>query len=441
MKCFFYTFGCKVNTCETAGMEHLMKENGFETTESPIDADIAVINSCTVTASGDSRVLSMIEKLKRNAPDIIIVLTGCFVQAFPEKAASLKNADIVIGTKDRSKLPLLLKEYIERKEKLCCVSEYERKDEFELLRCDSYSKNTRAFLKIQDGCNCFCTYCIIPYARGRCRSMQLSDLSEAVRSLVKTGHSEIVLCGINLGFYGMEWDGSLLEAVKCAANEGAVRIRLGSLEPERITDELLKGLSEIPAFCPQFHLSLQSGSDTVLKRMNRRYTASEYENVCLRVRKYFPECAITTDIMTGFPQETDEEFRETYSFAEKIGFAKIHVFRYSQRPGTLAAKMTGQVQERVKTERMRKLQQLGDMLQEKYLKMQAGRTVPVLFEREKGDGFHSGHAPDGTLVKVSEKNIKKSLRKSLLYVTIEENDGACCYGRLAFAVCKSDVKE
>lgn len=441
MKCFFYTFGCKVNTCETAGMEHLLKENGFETTGSADDADIAVINSCTVTASGDSRVLGMTEKLKKSNPDIIIVLTGCYVQAFPEKAAKLKNADIVLGTKDRKKLPQLLKEYINRREKLCCVSQYEKEDAFELLKCDSYSKNTRAFLKIQDGCNCFCTYCIIPYARGRCRSMTLCDLREAAYSLVKAGHSEIVLCGINLAFYGMEWGGTLLDAVKCAAEEGAERIRLGSLEPERITDELLKGLSEIPAFCPQFHLSLQSGSDTVLKRMNRRYTSAEYEDICRLVRKYFPQCAITTDIMTGFPEETEEEFAETLAFAEKIGFAKIHVFRYSKRPGTAAAKMTGQVQESVKTERMKKLCQLGDKLQENYLKMQVGKTVPVLFEREKGDGFHAGHAPDGTLVKISEKNIKKSLRKSLLYVTIEESDAACCYGRLADAVCKSDVKE
>lgn len=430
MKCYFYTFGCKVNTCETAGMEHLLRENGFETTADSAGADIAVINSCTVTASGDNRVLGMIEKLKRNNPDIIIVLTGCYVQAFPEKAAKLKSADIVLGTKDRKKLPLLLKEYIAAKEKLCCVSQYEKEDAFELLKCDSYSKNTRAFLKIQDGCNCFCTYCIIPYARGRCRSMTLCDLREAVRTLVMSGHSEIVLCGINLAFYGMEWNGSLLDAVKCAAEEGALRIRLGSLEPERITDELLKGLSEIPAFCPQFHLSLQSGSDTVLKRMNRRYTSAEYEEICRLVRKHFPECALTTDIMTGFPGETEDEFRETLSFAERIGFAKIHVFRYSVRPGTAAAKMTGQVQESIKTERMKKLQLLGERLQQEHLKKQVGRTVPVLFEREKGDGFHTGHAPDGTLVKISEKNTKKSLRKSLLYVTIEESDAACCYGRL-----------
>ncbi|MDD6269456.1 MAG: tRNA (N(6)-L-threonylcarbamoyladenosine(37)-C(2))-methylthiotransferase MtaB [Oscillospiraceae bacterium] len=431
MLCYFYTFGCKVNTCETAGMEKLLREEGFETTNDPSKADIAVINSCTVTASGDSRVLGMVKRLKTNNPSMIIILTGCYAQAFPEKAAKIKEADIVIGTKDRKNLPGLLKEYINRREKLCCVSQYEKEDAFELLKCDSFSKNTRAFLKIQDGCNCFCTYCIIPYARGRCRSMALSDLRESVRSLVKEGHSEIVLCGINLAFYGMEWGGSLLEAVKCVSEEGAVRIRLGSLEPERITDELLEGLAKIPGFCPQFHLSLQSGSDTVLKRMNRRYTAAEYEDICRRVRKYFPDCAFTTDIMTGFPGETEKEFEETMAFAKKTGFAVIHVFRYSRRPGTAAAKMEGQVQESVKTERMKKLRELGEHMQEEHLRKQVGRTVPVLFEREKGDGFHIGHAPDGTVVKIPEKNTKKSLRNSLFYVTIEESDAVCCFGSIA----------
>lgn len=434
MLCYFYTFGCKVNTCETAGMEKLLIEHGFQSTDKTSCADIAVINSCTVTASGDSRVQNFIKKLKKENPNIIIVLTGCYAQAFPEKASKLNNIDIIIGTKDRNCLPELIEEYIKTKKKICMVKTYGKKDSFEILRCDSFSKNTRAFLKIQDGCNCFCTYCIIPYARGRCRSMPLEKLQAAAHELIDAGHHEIVLCGINLAFYGAEWNGSLLDAVKCVASileNNNIRIRLGSLEPERITEDMLKALKDIPGFCPQFHLSLQSGSDSVLKRMNRRYTTSEYEDLCCLVKKYFPECAITTDIMVGFPGETDEEFCGTVKFAEKIGFAKIHVFRYSIRPGTAAAEFPDQIQESVKTKRMHILQKLGESLQKEHLKNLIGHTVPVLFEQEKDDEFHIGHAPDGTVVKVYEKNPKKSLRKSLFYVTIEENDEASCYGHIA----------
>lgn len=434
MLCYFYTFGCKVNTCETAGMEKLLTDYGFEITDNVCKADIAVINSCTVTASGDSRVQNTIRKLKKENPNIIIVLTGCYAQAFPEKAYKLECADIITGTKDRSCLPELIDEYIKIGKRICNVTSYGKEEPFEFLGYDSFSKNTRAFLKIQDGCNCFCTYCIIPYARGRCRSMPLYKLREAAHDLVNAGHREIVLCGINLAFYGSEWGGSLLDAVKCVSDAGDVRIRLGSLEPERITNEILYELSKIPRFCPQFHLSLQSGSDSVLKRMNRKYTAAEYESLCRLVRKHFPQCAITTDIMVGFPGETQEEFNETLKFAEKIGFAKIHVFRYSIRPGTAAAKMECQVQESVKTEHMHILQRLGEKLQENHLRSLIGHTVPVLFEREKGDGFHTGHAPDGTVVKIPEKNTKKSLRKSLFYVTIEENDAANCYGHLTDSI-------
>ncbi len=430
MLCYFYTFGCKVNICETAGMERLLKEHGYGSTNISSEADVAVINSCTVTASGDSRVCSALHKLRKENPDMIIVLTGCYAQAFPEKAMELTDADIIIGTKNRSKLPELIDEYITTKQKICSVSSYGSDDSFELLKCDHFSKNTRAFLKIQDGCNCFCTYCIIPYARGRCRSMPLNELRSAAEELADSGHREIVLCGINLAFYGAEWDGSLLDAVKCVSETGDVRIRLGSLEPEKITDKLLSELKEVQSFCPQFHLSLQSGSDTVLKRMNRRYTTAEYESLCNLIRKHFQNAAITTDIMVGFPGETQEEFEETLAFSEKIGFAKIHVFRYSIRPGTAAAKMKNQVQESVKTERMRILQNLGENLQKKHFKSLIGHTVPVLFEREKGDGFHTGHAPDGTVVKIPEKNTKKSLRKSLFYVTIEKSDAAGCYGHL-----------
>ncbi len=428
MRCWYYTFGCKVNTCETAGMQRLLESAGFETAADSADADIAVINSCTVTASGDKRVLNAVKQLRRRKPGIVIVLTGCYPQAFPEDAARITGADIITGTKDRLKLPCLINRFLESRQHICNVAEYSGEDKFECLDWESSERNTRAFLKIQDGCNSFCSYCIIPYARGRCRSMPVEKLREQAEKLVLSGHREIVLCGINLAFYGRETGHTLLDAVKICADAGAERIRLGSLEPERITEELVSGLSRIPQFCPQFHLSLQSGSDTVLRRMNRRYTSAEYEGICSLVRKFFPDCAITTDIMTGFPQETDEEFSETLSFAEKISFAKIHVFRYSPRIGTIAAKMDGQVPENTKSERAGTLQTLSEKLQRKHNKSLENHVIPVLFERERGDGFHIGHAPDGTVIKIPEKNIKKSLRKSIFYVRIEESDAVCCYG-------------
>ncbi|MBQ8686995.1 MAG: tRNA (N(6)-L-threonylcarbamoyladenosine(37)-C(2))-methylthiotransferase MtaB [Ruminococcus sp.] len=444
MRCYFYTFGCKVNTCETAGMQQLLRDKGFLITDDPEDADIAIINSCTVTASGDHRMLTLLRQLRKKHPSLIIVLTGCYVQAFPEEAGQIDEYDILIGNKDKARLPELIRRFLEKPSyihEICAVSPYEKDAPFEPLPCDAFARNTRAFLKIQDGCNCFCTYCIIPYARGRCRSMPLDDLKKQVRQLTASGHREIVLCGINLAFYGNEWGGTLLDAVKAAAEEGAERVRLGSLEPERMTDALLEGLSEIPGFCPQFHLSLQSGCTGTLRAMNRRYTAEEYADLCRRVRQYFPECAITTDIMVGFPGETEEDFQESLAFAEKIRFAKMHVFRYSPRPGTPAAKMEEQIPERIKTERMQRMQMLAARMQTEHLKSLIGRKVPVLFEREKGDGFHIGHAPDGSVIKIPQKNRKKSLRKSVFYVRIEENDAVCCFGQLTEEACKSNIKE
>ncbi len=428
MRCCYITFGCKVNTCETAGMQRLMESYGFETASADSTADIAIINSCTVTASGDKRVSNAIRRLRQSKPDIIIVLTGCYPQAFPEKAESLTGADIIIGTKDRMRLPALTKEFLADRQRKSAVSAYGSGDSFECLDWENSPKNTRAFLKIQDGCNSFCSYCIIPYARGRCRSMLLPELRECAGRLVSSGHREIVLCGINLAFYGAETGHTLLDAVTACADAGAERVRLGSLEPERITEELLRGLAAVPEFCPQFHLSLQSGSDSVLKRMNRKYTSGEYEDICRLVRRYFPHCAITTDIMTGFPGETEDEFHESLAFAERIAFARMHVFRYSARPGTKAACMDGQVTESVKSKRAEMLQSLDEKLRISFHKSLENHVVPVLFECEKDDGFHTGHAPCGTVIKIPEKNIKKSLRKSIFYVRIKESDAAGCYG-------------
>ncbi len=432
MNCFFLTFGCKVNTCETAGMQALLRQSGHTIVQSAAEADAVIFNSCTVTASGDSRTRNAMRKIRRSNPQAILVLTGCYVQAYPDAAAAVPEADIILGTKHRSRLPALLAAYAQRQSDFDkTIAPYTGNEPFEALPCDEMLDNTRAFLKIQDGCNCFCSYCIIPYARGRCRSMPPAEIRIAAEHFATKDYHEIILCGINLGFYGTEWNGTLAEAAEqCSGIRGLSRIRLGSLEPERLTDDVLNRLAALPEFCPQFHLSLQSGCDRTLHRMNRKYSASEYEQICKNIRQHFPDCSITTDFMVGFPGETDADFEASLRFAEQIGFAAMHVFRYSPRPGTRAAEFPEKVAEAVKTARMEQAIKIGAHAKAAFLSQQIGRTVPVLFERERNDGFHTGHAPDGTIVKVSVKNTKISLRNQIFYVIIEKSDAFCCYGSI-----------
>ena len=434
MNCCFITFGCKVNTCETAGMELMVQQAGHTVVKDPAQADAVILNSCTVTESGDNRVRTAIRKIRQRDPQVYIVLTGCFAQAYPERAAQITEVDLVLGTKNRKRLPELLHQLAAKETIQTAVEAYTAKDAFEVLPSGIMPDNTRGFLKIQDGCNCFCSYCIIPYARGRCRSMPLEVLKQSAADFVKNGYQEIVLCGINLGFYGMEWGGSLADAVECCAGtEGLHRVRLGSLEPERLTEEVLSRLAALPGFCPQFHLSLQSGCDRTLRRMNRRYTASAYEEICERIRRYFPDCAITTDFMVGFPGETDADFAESLAMAERMQFAAMHVFRYSPRAGTRAAQEPEQCTDSVKTRRMEQAQLAAKRAKKAFLEAQVGKVVPVLFERERNDGFHVGHAPNGTRIRVSAKNSKKSLRNQIFCVKIEESDADCCYGSFAAA--------
>lgn len=429
MNCYFLTFGCKVNTCETAGMQSVLQKAGHTIVRDPVQADVILFNSCTVTASGDSRLRTAMRKMRQTCPHALLILTGCYAQAYPEEAAALPEADLVIGTKNRSRLPELLDELYRSHTRQNAVESYTVSDPFEILPCDTMPDNTRAFLKIQDGCNCFCSYCIIPYARGRCRSMPLGEIRHSAAAFAENGYREIVLCGINLGFYGMEWSGTLADAVEaCAAVPGIERIRLGSLEPERLTEPELKRLAALPQFCPQFHLSLQSGCDRTLKRMNRRYTAAEYEAICANIRTLFPHCAITTDFMVGFPGETDEDFADSLAFAEHIGFAAMHVFRYSPRPGTRAAEFPDKISSQTKTRRMELAQSAAKSMKAAFLRTQIGQTLPVLFERERDDNFHVGHAPNGTVIRISAKNPKKSLRNQIFYVRIEKSDADCCYG-------------
>ncbi|MBO7472638.1 MAG: tRNA (N(6)-L-threonylcarbamoyladenosine(37)-C(2))-methylthiotransferase MtaB [Ruminococcus sp.] len=428
-KICFVTFGCKVNYYETECMKSMFREAGFEVTDKAISADIVVINSCTVTASGDSRTLTALRKLRSALPEAVIALTGCYPQANREEAEKLGEADIIVGTKERSAIVRLVTECLSERRRIVDIREFSSDDKFEPLKCAQFDSNTRAFVKIQDGCNQFCSYCMIPFARGRCRSKPLSLLYEEARAIAAGGVKEIVLSGINLAFYGSEWERDLSDAVEmCAHTKGIERVRLGSLEPELMSGELLRRLRALPEFCPQFHLSLQSGCEKTLKAMNRNYTAAEYLALTEHIRGIFPECSFTTDVMVGFPQETDEDHRESVDFVKKIGFSRVHVFRYSRRNGTKAAQMTGQVPENIKSERWQEMTAAADMDRERYLKYMVGKTVKVLFERENSTEFHHGYAPDYTLVKISRKNPEKSLRNQIRSVIIEGYGQDCCFG-------------
>lgn len=429
-KIYFMTFGCKVSHYETELLKSCFASAGFEAAEKAENADIIVVNSCTVTGSGDSKSLYAVRKFRKDVPEAVIVLTGCLPQAAPETADKIPEADIVTGTKDRAKLPKLVLEALEKRSRIVDIPQYSADDSFECIDYLPTGDRTRGFVKIQDGCNCFCSYCIIPYARGRCRSKPFDEIKREAEMLAAKGCKEIVLTGINIAFYGDDSGRRLVDAVElCCSVEGIERVRLGSIEPEIMLEKDIERLAALPRFCPQFHLSLQSGCGATLKRMNRRYTPDEYMKIVELIRRYFPEAAFTTDIMVGFPEETEEEFAESMAFAERIGFSRIHVFQYSPRNGTPAAKMP-QVSENVKRERADRMKALGEKLSLRYAEGLVGKRVEVLFEREKSDEFHQGHAPDHTLIKISRKNPKKSLRNRIFYVTIERAGSDCCYGSL-----------
>ncbi|MBQ6944856.1 MAG: tRNA (N(6)-L-threonylcarbamoyladenosine(37)-C(2))-methylthiotransferase MtaB [Ruminococcus sp.] len=430
-KVYFITFGCKVSQYETECLRSDFISHGFEVAQSESEADVFFINSCTVTGSGDKKSLYTVRRLRRIYPDSVIILTGCLPQSNEKIDEICPEADIITGTKDRDKIVAFTQQALAEKSRIIHVPDFVRGEEFEEIPYESTFSQTRAFMKIQDGCNCFCSYCIIPFARGRCRSKPVESVKTEAQSLAEAGHREIVLVGINLAFYGMEFGLRLVDAVEiCCNTEGIDRVRLGSIEPEMLTDEDLKRLSALPQFCPQFHLSLQSGSAAVLKRMNRKYTPDEYYEIVEKIRSYFPDAAFTTDIMVGFPEETEEEFAESLAFVEKVGFSVIHVFQYSPRKGTPAAAMK-QFPKKIKEERADRMKAAGERLSRKYLENLVGKTVPVLFERENSTEFHQGHAPDHTIIKVFRENSKKCLRNSIFYVIIEECSNGYCIGRIA----------
>ena len=352
MKAAFYTLGCKVNQYETEYMSELLKKAGFEIVPPEEKADYYIINSCTVTATADQKTRQSVRRFKRRHPDSAVILTGCMPQAFPEDAEVLTEADIVMSNKNDFDILKLINEYEQKKTRLVRIEKHKTGDEFRYCSIDGFNDRIRAFVKIEDGCDRFCSYCIIPKSRGRVRSKKPEDLKKEIENLADSAIKEIVLVGINLSAYGKGEDYNIVDAVKiCADTNGIERVRLGSLEPDHITDDIIRQLSQIHKFCPQFHLSLQSGCNKTLKNMNRHYTAEEYRALCEKLRNAFDSTSITTDVMVGFNEETDDDFTESLDFVKSIGFEKVHVFPYSQRNGTAASRKGDSVPKQEKEKR------------------------------------------------------------------------------------------
>lgn len=416
------TLGCKLNSCESAAVAESFLSDGFERAADGERADVYIVNSCAVTGMAVAKVRHELSRCRRENADAVTVLCGCFPQSYPEEAGLNPDADIVTGNADKGRLPELVRAFMRNRVKSVKISPLTR--EFDESASVPDENRTRAFIKIEDGCDRFCSYCIIPTARGRVRSLAPDKITEQAKRCVEHGHKEIVLTGINLGCYGQELGLTLADAVKAVERSGVERIRLSSLEPEMITDEEIERLSAVKTLCPHFHLSLQSGSDTVLKRMNRRYDTAQYKHIADRLRETFPQCSITTDIIVGFPGETDAEFLETVDFAREIGFAKIHVFPYSLRKGTVAAVMN-QVPPSVRTDRVKMLTAAAKEPELKFCDDQRGSVQTVLIEKPQSARYSHGFTENYTPVRIYGEPIE---RHSLVKVKITGSRDGYCIG-------------
>ena len=428
MKAAFYTLGCKVNQYEAQILAQQFADAGYEIVPPEMPADVYVVNSCTVTASGDQKTRRVLRRFRALCPGATVVLTGCYPQAFPDDAARLAEADVIAGARDRAALVELVRRARETRGRIVAVTPHERGEPFEPMRAAAFRERTRAFVKIEDGCDRYCAYCIIPQARGPVRSKPPGELRAELEGLARAGYREAVLVGINLPSYGRELGLRLIDAVELAcAVDGIERVRLGSLEPELLTGGDIARMARQPKLCPQFHLSLQSGCDATLARMRRHYDTAEYTRIVQSLRAHFENCAITTDVMVGFPGETDAEFEQSLSFVESLGLAKAHVFAYSRRPGTRAADMPGQLPGAVKEARSARMIEATDRTRAAFLAGQAGRTVGVLFETRDG-GALDGYAENYTPVRVfTDEDLRGQIRR----VLITSADGARCVGTLA----------
>lgn len=422
-KVALHNLGCKVNAYETEAMQEMLEKEGYEIVPFKEGADIYIINTCTVTNIADRKSRQMLHRARKMNPDAIVVAAGCYVQAQENEHHELDSCiDIVIGNNKKQDLIQILNEY-ESKCKTEEVIDINHTNEYENLNLSRTGEHTRAYIKVQDGCNQFCSYCIIPFARGRVRSRFLEDVVQEVTTLSENGYKEVVLTGIHLSSYGVDFEEQeagkktdLLTLI-LAVHEipGIERIRLGSLEPRIVTEEFAKTIAGLPKMCPHFHLSLQSGCDATLKRMNRRYTTDEYFEKCELLRKYFDHPALTTDVIVGFPGETEEEFEESKAFVDKVNFYETHIFKYSKREGTRAAVMENQVPEQIKAERSAQLIELGAKKQEAYEKEMVGKDVEILVEEPAqidGKEVQVGHTKEYIKVALeSDENLQNQIVK------------------------------
>ncbi|MBO1678453.1 tRNA (N(6)-L-threonylcarbamoyladenosine(37)-C(2))-methylthiotransferase MtaB [Bittarella massiliensis (ex Durand et al. 2017)] len=406
MRVSFYTLGCKVNQYETQAIAAQFQKAGFELAGPEEKADVFVVNSCTVTATGDKKTRNRLARFRRENPDAVVVLTGCFPQAFPEKAKALPGIDVVTGAGNKNQIVELTLRAISEKSRIVEIAEHTPDESFEEMQVQDFGEHTRAFVKIQDGCDHYCSYCIIPTARGRVRSKPLEAIRRELSVLAQNGYREVVLVGINLPCYGKDLGLRLIDAAECACSvAGIERVRLGSLEPELLTDEDMMRLAAQPKFCPQFHLSLQSGCDAILRQMNRHYTTGEYLEIVRFIRNHFENPSITTDIIVGFPGESEEHFLQSLAFVREVGFARVHCFPYSRREGTRAAALPGQLPTRVKEERNRRLAAEAERCKTAFLKEQVGRTEEVLLERQREDGSFEGYTKNYTPVRIKGEGL------------------------------------
>lgn len=431
----FYTLGCKVNQYETNAMEQQFIKNNYEIVENTQKADIYIINTCTVTNMAERKSRQMLRRVKEINPSAVLVVCGCYAQVAKNELEKIPEIDIILGINEKNEIVQIVEKYMEemseqdKRSQEAEIEDVSKQKEFLDFGDVTYTEKNRAVVKVQDGCNMFCSYCIIPYARGRIRSRKIESVVSEIEKIAKEGIKEVVITGIHVASYGKDFDNEntskkirlidLLEAINKI--DGIDRIRLSSLEPTIVDEEFATRLSKLDKICDHFHLSLQSGCDETLKRMNRKYTTQIYRDAVATLRKYYPEASFTTDVIVGFPGETDEEFAKTYEFLKEIDFYRLHVFKYSPRRGTVAEKMPNQIDGNKKEERSNKLIELSNNAENKHNRNYIGKTVKVLFE-EFEDGFFKGHTTNYMMVKVAgeEEQSEKFVNK-ILDVKIREN--------------------
>ena len=420
----FYTLGCKVNQYETNAMEQQFIQNNYKIVDNTEKADIYVINTCTVTNMADRKSRQMLRRVKEINQSAVIVVCGCYAQVAKTELEQIPEVDIILGINEKNKIVQIVEEYLASKNNIIEVADVSKQKEFLDFGDVTYTEKNRAVIKVQDGCNMFCSYCLIPYARGRIRSRKIENVVSEIEKIAKQGIKEVVITGIHVASYGKDFENENIRLINLLEEinkiEGIERIRLSSLEPTIVDEEFAQRLSKLEKICDHFHLSLQSGCDATLKRMNRKYTTARYKEATEILRKFYPNANFTTDVIVGFPGETDEEFNQTYKFLKEIEFYKMHIFKYSPRKGTVAEKLPNQVDGNIKEERSKKLIELSNNMQKEKNSQYIGKTVKVLFE-EYENGYYKGHTTNYMVVKVPEKE-QDGFIDNIKDIEITEND-------------------